>query len=99
MGWDRYPNLRSRPSTPTKGRGPVQRAIRRAFIASGAEAHTSSQVYDWAYIRCRLGRCKTLPDGVYSRAQRTLRMMCEPVGRSTSIGRPTLWRLGDTGEP
>jgi hypothetical protein len=31
-----YPNLRRRPATPSKGRGPIQVRIRRAFIASGA---------------------------------------------------------------
>jgi hypothetical protein len=98
MTWDDFPNLRQRPSTPSKGRGPVQRAIRRAFVASGAEALSSSAIYDWAYVRLRLGRCKTLPFGVYSRARRTLRAMCEPVGRGTSRGRPILWRLRNSGD-
>jgi hypothetical protein len=92
MTWDDFPNLRRRPPTPSKGRGPIQVRIRRAFIASGAEALTSSQVYDWAYVRRRLGRCKTLPDGVYSRALRTLRTMCEPVERVPPYG-AWLWRL------
>ena len=92
MKWDGYPNLRRRPPTPAKARGSIQRAIRRAFAASGAETLTSSQLYDWAYVRRRLGRCKTLPDGVYSRVLRTLKVMCDPVGRGPGIGRPTLWR-------
>jgi hypothetical protein len=33
MTWDDFPNLRRRPPTPSKGRGPVQVRIRRAFIA------------------------------------------------------------------
>src|SRR5262249_58258879 len=74
MKWDGYPNLRKRPPTPAKARGSIQRAIRRAFAASGAEALTSAQIYDWAYVRRRLGRCKTLPAGVYSRALRTLKV-------------------------
>src|SRR5262249_53450262 len=41
MKWDGYPNLRKRPPTPAKARGSIQRAIRRAFAASGAEALTS----------------------------------------------------------
>jgi len=96
MKWDGYPNLRKRPPTPAKARGSIQRAIRRAFAASGAEALTSAQIYDWAYVRRRLGRCKTLPAGVYSRALRTLKVMCYRVGRGTSIGRPWLWRLRNT---
>src|SRR5262249_38203521 len=47
MKWDGYPNLRKRPPTPAKARGSIQRAIRRAFAASGAEALTSAQIYDW----------------------------------------------------
>jgi hypothetical protein len=74
MKWDGYPNLRKRPPTPAKARGSIQRAIRRAFAASGAEALTSAQIYDWAYVRRRVGRCKTLPAGVYSRALRTLKV-------------------------
>jgi hypothetical protein len=54
MKWDGYPNLRKRPPTPAKARGSIQRAIRRAFAASGAEALTSAQIYDWAYVRRRL---------------------------------------------
>jgi hypothetical protein len=98
MKWDGYPNLRKRPPTPAKARGSIQRAIRRAFAASGAEALTSAQIYDWAYVRRRLGRCKTLPAGVYSRALRTLKVMCYRVGRGTSIGRPWLWRLRNTAD-
>jgi hypothetical protein len=97
MKWPHHPNLRSRPPTPSKGRGPVQRATRRAFAASGAEALTSTQIYDWAYARRRLGRRKSMPFGVYSQALRTLRAMCDRVGRGTSIGRPWLWRLRDNG--
>jgi hypothetical protein len=54
-------DLRKRPRAPSKGRGPVQRAIRRAFAASGADALTSSAIYDWAHVRRRLGRCKSMP--------------------------------------
>jgi hypothetical protein len=97
MKWDDFPNLRQRPPTPSKGRGPIQVRIRRAFIASGAEVLSSSAIYEWTYVRRRLGRCKTLPFGIYSRTRRTLRAMCDPVGRSTSIGRPILWRLRNSG--
>ena len=95
MKWDGYPNLRRRPPTPAEARGSIQRAIRRGFVASGAEALTSAQIYNWAYVRRRMGRCKTLPAGVYSRALRTLRAMCDPVGRGGGVGRPILWRLRD----
>jgi hypothetical protein len=97
MKWESFRNLRKRPAAPAKGRGSTQRAIRRVFIVSGAEAVTSSQVYDWAHVRRRLGR-RTMPFGVYSRTLRTLRAMCDPVGRGSSRGRPILWRLRHTGE-
>src|SRR5262249_19087950 len=92
MKWAHHPNLRKRPRTPAKGRGSVQRAIRRAFAASGTEALTSSAIYDWAHIRRRLGRRKSMPFGVYSRTLRTLRAMCDPIERVPPHG-AWLWRL------
>ena len=98
MKWDGYPNLRRRPPTPAKARGSIQRAIRRGFVASGAEALTSAQIYDWTHSRRRQSRRKKLPFGVYSRTLRTLRAMCDPVGRGSGVGRPILWRLRDRPE-
>jgi hypothetical protein len=92
-------NLRKKPHAPSKGRGPVQRAIRRVFMASGAEVLNSTDIYDWAHGRRRFGRRKSMPFGIYSRTLRTLRAMCEPVGRAPTTGRPWLWRLRDHGEP
>jgi hypothetical protein len=42
MKWPHHRNLRNRPPTPSKGRGPVQVRIRRAFLASGAEVGRSA---------------------------------------------------------
>jgi hypothetical protein len=95
MKWAEHPNLRKRPSAPSKGREPVQRAIRRAFAASDTEVLTSSSIYDWAYVRRRRGRRKSMPFGVYSRTLRTLRTMCEPVERVPPHG-AWLWRLRDS---
>ena len=75
MKWAQ-PYLRKRPRTPSKGRGPVQRAIRRAFAASDTEVLTLSSIYDWAYVRRRRGRRKSMPFGVDSR---TLRIKAQPV--------------------
>jgi hypothetical protein len=94
MKWEHYPNLRRRPYAPAKNRGRVQVRIRRAFLASGAEVLPSSAIYNWAHVRRRLGRRKTLPDGVYSRTLRTLRAMCEPIERVPPYG-AWLWRLKD----
>jgi len=97
MKWAHHPNLRKRPRTPAKGRGSVQRTIRRAFAASGTGALTSSAIYDWAHIRRRLGRRKSMPFGVYSRTLRTLRAMCDPIGRGPPHG-AWLWRLRNTAD-
>jgi hypothetical protein len=63
MKWPHHRNLRNRPPTPSKGRGPVQVRIRRAFIASGAEVLSSTQIYDWTHSRRRQSRRKKLPFG------------------------------------
>jgi hypothetical protein len=96
MGWDRFPNLRRRPPAPAKGRGPVQVRIRRAFIASGAEVLSSTQIYDWTHPR-RRQHSKTLPDGIYWGTLQALRVICEPVARVPPHG-AWLWRLRDAGE-
>ena len=38
-------------------------------MASDTEVLTSSSIYDWAHIRRRLGRRKSMPFGVYSRTR------------------------------
>jgi hypothetical protein len=99
MKWPHHRNLRNRPPTPSKGRGPVQVRIRRAFIASGAEVLSSTQIYDWTHSRRRQSRRKKLPFGVYWRTLKTLRAMCDPVGRGSGSARPILWRLRPDDEP
>src|SRR5262245_60612022 len=79
--WPHQPNLRKKPHAPSKGRGPVQRAIRRVFMASGAEVLNSTEIYDWAHGRRRFGRRKSMPFGVYSRTLRTLRAMARKSSR------------------
>jgi hypothetical protein len=66
MKWPHHRNLRNRPPTPSKGRGPVQVRIRRAFMASGAEVLSSTQIYDWTHSRRRQSRRKKLPFGVFA---------------------------------
>jgi hypothetical protein len=94
MKWPHHPNLRKKPPALSKGRGPVQVRIRRAFIASGTEVLSSSAIYDWTHARRRRGRRKSMPYGIYSQTLRTLRTMCDPVARGSIVsGRPWLWRL------
>jgi hypothetical protein len=88
-------NLRKRPRAPAKDRGRVQRAIKRAFRAHGADVLTSSAICDWTHVRRRLGRRKSMPFGVYSRTLRTLRTMADPVKRVPPHG-AWLWRLKET---
>jgi len=64
----------------------------------GAEVLNSTEIYNWAHGRRRFGRRKSLPFGIYSRTLRTLRAMCEPVGRAPTIGRLWLWRLRNSHE-
>jgi hypothetical protein len=98
MKWPHHPNLRKRPRAPSKGRGPVPRAIRRARLrGERREVLCSTQIYDWTHARRRLG-CKLMPAGIYSRTRRTLRKMCIRIGRGTGIGRPILWRLRNSGD-
>ena len=52
MKWNSYPNLRLRPHSPNKGRGRLQRQIKRAFVVRGPVV-SSSTVYDWSYARGR----------------------------------------------
>ena len=92
MKWPHHRNLRNRPPTPSKGRGPVKVRIRRAFIASGAEVLSSTQIYDWTHSRRRQSRRKKLPFGVYWRTLKTLRAKCDPVERVPPHG-AWLWRL------
>jgi hypothetical protein len=49
----------------------VQVRIRRAFLASGTEVLSSTQIYDWAHSRRRQSRRKKLPFGVYWRTLKT----------------------------
>jgi hypothetical protein len=57
---------------------------------------SSSEIYSWTHPRRRMGRRKTMPFGIYSRALRTLRTMCEPVERAPPHG-AWLWRLRNSG--
>jgi hypothetical protein len=83
----RLRNLRLRPPKPALGRGRLQGQIRRAFLLG--EELSSSQIYDWCYVRHRRPLTTLQRYSVW----RLLAVMCEPVGRAPTIGRPWLWRL------
>jgi hypothetical protein len=97
MKWENYPNLRKKPPAPAKNRGRVQRAIKRAFIASGAEVLASSEIYSWTHPRLRLGRRKTMPFGIYWGTLQVLRRICDPVDRSDSVSGAPITALFEAG--
>jgi hypothetical protein len=88
-----YQNLRLRPAKPALGRGRLQRQVRRAFLVG--EVRSSSQIYDWCYVRRRRPLTTLQRYSVW----RVLVGMAEPVGRAPTIGRPILWRLRSAGSP
>jgi hypothetical protein len=97
MNWENYPNLRKKPPAPAKNRGRVQRAIKRAFIASGAEVLASSEIYSWTHPRLRLGRRKTMPFGIYWGTLQVLRRICDPIDRSDSVSGAPITALFEAG--
>jgi hypothetical protein len=74
--WLDHPNLQRRPHAPNKGRGRLQRQIRRAFV--GHCLLSSSQVYDWAYPRHRAWR-RPMSEAVRWSVHRILRQIADPI--------------------
>jgi len=86
-GRDKYPNLRLGVGG-AKGRGRLQRQIRRAFIAHGPVLN-SSDVYRW----CKRWRAREFGQWERWSIVRILDVVADRVGRATTIGRPWIWRL------
>jgi hypothetical protein len=89
MKWPHHRNLRRRPAKPALGRGRLQRQVRRAISAS--------KIFDWCYARRRLLLRKPLTTRHRYSVWRILMTIADPVERGTSIGRPWLWRLRNSG--
>jgi hypothetical protein len=72
-----------RPPRPSLNRGMVQKAVRRAFAATGKAVLSTKELLPWAFARAR---------GTEHNRRRAVRRVCERycerVGRSTSVGRP-----------
>jgi hypothetical protein len=83
----------ARPPTPSLDCGPIQRRVRRAFFAMGKAVLSTRELVVWAYSRGR---------GTEHDKRRTVRRVCARycirVGRGAGVGRPTLWRLRNSGE-
>ena len=82
--WSGHPNLSLRPHAPNKGKGVLQRQIRRAFIAGGPVL-TTPQIKAWTGDH----------GGGWPQATlwRDLMAVAEPIGRASTRGRPWIWRL------
>src|SRR4051812_24239080 len=91
--WAEYPNLLRRPHAPNKGRGRLQRQIRRAFIIHGREV-SSSLIYEHAMSWSQ--RLDGRPLGWDHRWSivRILETLADRVRREPPYG-AWLWRLKD----
>jgi hypothetical protein len=83
-----------RPPQPSLNNGPVQRRVRRAFVAMDKPVLSTSQIVAWTHPRPWTDR---------HHARRSVRRVCERycerVGRSpTGSGRAVLWRLRNSGD-
>jgi hypothetical protein len=78
---------------PSLNNGPVQRRVRRAFVATGQLVLSTTQIMDWSHPRLGAN---------WHHGRRSVRRVCERycehVGRGTGIGRPLLWRLRNCGD-
>jgi hypothetical protein len=89
--WAKHPNLRLRPAAPARGKGRLQRQIKRAAIASGSREISSTVFYDWCFHRLRM-RGERISQRHRHSVWRVLKTIAEPVGRTGSHG-AILWRL------
>jgi hypothetical protein len=87
--WRGYPNLRHRPYAPAAGRGRLQAAVRRAFVAAGTDELPSSRVYDWAFQGSRRRRRSHLNR---RRVWQLLTEIADPIRRVPPHG-AWLWKL------
>jgi hypothetical protein len=85
--WINYPSLRLGPGR-SRGKGRIQRQLRRAFIARGNEI-SSSDAYRW----CKRWQSREFGHWERWSITRVLMTMADRVGRAQTIGRPWLWRL------
>jgi hypothetical protein len=80
-----------RPHAPAKGSGRLQRAIVRAFIATGADELSTVEINDWCFARRRRQISERHRYSVF----RILREIADQVERVPPYG-AWLWRLRPT---
>jgi hypothetical protein len=82
-----------RPPRPSLNRGKVQKAVRRAFAATGKAVLSTKELLPWAFARAQ---------GTGHNKRRSIRRVCERycerVGRGSGPGKPLLWRLRNSGK-
>jgi hypothetical protein len=68
----------------------LQRQINRAFTATDSDTLSSSQIYDWAFVRYRAAG-QRIPQRHRHSVYRLLVVMCDPIGRVPPYG-AILWK-------
>ena len=91
--WARFPGLRFGHMVGNRGRGRIQLAVQRAFIASPTDVLSTTQVFEFALVRVRRDRWRQRNRWSVVRA---LDQVADRVGRSRGPGRPWLWRVKAT---
>src|SRR5262249_4183514 len=87
-----YPSLK-RGGGHARGRGRIQRQIRRAFLIADRTVLHTGELLRWSHAHLVLMRAKVRPTH-YADLRHACDQLAERVGRSkTGKGRPVLWRL------
>ena len=85
-------NLLRRPPRPSYLAGPVQKGLWRAFIMSGKETLSTSDLK--AFVYClRQHREGRVDRALCFSIRRAADRLCVRAGRAQTIGRPWLWAL------
>jgi hypothetical protein len=92
MNTEMPPNLSRRPARPAAGRGKIQKGVKRAFVMVGRSELTTSEVLKYTHA-LRLHQGRKIDTKTYRQVHRRLAVIADPAGRSSSIGRPWIWRL------
>jgi hypothetical protein len=85
-------NLSRRPLRPSHLRGPVQRGVWRAFVMTGREALSTSELKTFVYC-LRQHRDGHVDRELCRSIRRVAARLCVRAGRASTIGHPWRWAL------
>jgi len=85
-------NLSRRPAKPALGRGRIQQGARRAFTMLDSSELSTSQILPFTHA-LRLHQGRSIDTNTYRQVHRRLSAIADRQGRSSSRGRPWIWRL------